>query len=94
MQEISESGLASWVVEERQAALVQSTLDDGRWLQKEWELEEQKPRSAISVPIYANNRLVAVITLVREATVAYTQGDLALLSVIPFSIAMNSEILV
>jgi len=94
MQEIYERGLASWVVEERQAALVQSTLDDGRWLQKEWELEEQKPRSAISVPIYTNNRLVAVITLAREATSAYTQGDLALLSVIPFSIAMNSEILV
>lgn len=93
MQEICERGLAAWVVEKQQAALVQSTLDDGRWFQKEWELEEQKPRSAISVPIYANNRLVAVITLVREATVAYTQGDLALLSVIPFSIAMNSEIL-
>ena len=94
MQEISERGLAAWVVEKRQATLVRSTLDDGRWLQKDWELEEQKTRSAISVPIYANNRLVAVITLVREATIAYTQGDLALLSVIPFSIAMNSEILV
>ena len=93
MQEIYEKGLAAWVVEKRQAALVQSTLDDGRWLKKEWELEEQKPRSAISVPLYTDNHLVAVMTLVRDAADAYTEGDLALLSVIPFSIAMNSDIL-
>jgi D-glycero-alpha-D-manno-heptose-7-phosphate kinase len=93
MQDTYERGLASWVVERREATLVQSTLDDRRWLQKEWELEEQRSRSAISVPLYTNGHLVAVLTLVRGNANEYTEADLAMLSVIPFTIAMNSDIL-
>ena len=92
LQEISERGLAAWVAKKRQATLVQNTLEDDRWFQKEWELEEQRPRSAISVPLYVNNQLLAVITLVREATKAFTQRDLAICSAIPIPFAMNIDV--
>ncbi|MFN2196147.1 MAG: SIS domain-containing protein, partial [Anaerolineales bacterium] len=37
LRDIFEHGLAGWVVENRQAALIDNTRDDPRWLQRKWE---------------------------------------------------------
>lgn len=75
-------GLAGWVVENRVPTLVGSTLDDPRWLQKDWELAERAPRSAACVPLIAGERVAGVMTVMRRATSPFTQDDLALLTTI------------
>ena len=58
-------GLAGWVVKERSVALVKNTLQDARWMPRQYEDDEQQvPKSAISVPILTREKLVGVLTLV------------------------------
>jgi GAF domain-containing protein len=78
--DVLERGLAGWVVENRQAALVTNTLDDPRWLARLWEWEGEIPRSAISVPLLANDHVVGVLTLVNSQVGKYTEEDLSLLT--------------
>jgi len=82
LRDTYEHGLAGWVVENRQAALVQSTRDDARWLHKPGEEDEGESRSAISVPLQARDRIVGVLTLVRPQVGRFTPEDLALATAI------------
>ena len=65
--DIVERGLAGWVVANRESALIADTRDDPRWLPRSWEQQEEKSRSAISVPLLSNERVVGVFTLVNSA---------------------------
>lgn len=78
--DIIQRGLAGWVVENRQAALVVSTRDDPRWLRRSWDEEEGSSRSAISVPLMTNDRVVGVLTLVQPRAGQFNRNDLALLT--------------
>ncbi|MGD2163277.1 MAG: GAF domain-containing protein, partial [Anaerolineales bacterium] len=49
LRDTYEQGLAGWVVENREAVLIDDTLNDPRWLQKPEQQEEEETRSAISV---------------------------------------------
>lgn len=80
--EVVERGLAGWVVENRQAVLIPNTRDDPRWLARNWDQESDKPRSAISVPLFANDRVVGVLTLVNSQAGKFTDEDLSLLTAI------------
>jgi NtrC-family two-component system sensor histidine kinase KinB len=82
LRDTYEHGLAGWVVENRQAALVESTRDDARWLRKPGEEDEGESRSAICVPLLARDRIVGVLTLVRPQSGRFTQEDLALATAI------------
>jgi NtrC-family two-component system sensor histidine kinase KinB len=82
LRDTYEHGLAGWVVENRQAALVESTREDSRWLQKPGEEDEGESRSAICVPLQARERIVGVLTLVRPHTGRFTPEDLALATAI------------
>jgi PAS domain S-box-containing protein len=77
-----ERGLAGWVVENRQAALVPSTRDDGRWLRRPGEQTDGESRSAISVPLTARDRVVGALTLVHPQVGYFSEDDLALITVI------------
>jgi NtrC-family two-component system sensor histidine kinase KinB len=79
---IYEHGLAGWVVENRQAALVINTREDPRWLQMPDEVDVKEPKSAISAPLHARNRVVGVLTLVRSQAGHFNEDDLALLTAI------------
>lgn len=77
-----EQGLAGWVVENREAALVVNTLDDKRWLDRHPEEENGNPRSAISAPLLARHRIVGVVTLVHPQPEHFTEADVDLLRAI------------
>ncbi|NIV28497.1 MAG: GAF domain-containing protein, partial [Anaerolineae bacterium] len=55
-----ERGLAGWVVEHREAALVTNTSEDSRWVDRKD--ERGGARSAISVPLISRDRVVGVLT--------------------------------
>jgi PAS domain S-box-containing protein len=77
-----ERGLAGWVVEHRQAALISSTRDDPRWLRRPDQKSDGDSRSAISVPLIARDRVVGVLTLVHPQARHFNEEDLALLKAI------------
>ena len=80
--EVVECGLAGWVVQNRQAALIPNTREDPRWLPRTWDQASEKPRSAISVPLLANNHVIGVLTLVNLQAGKFTDEDLSLLTAI------------
>jgi D-sedoheptulose 7-phosphate isomerase len=82
LAEIFENGLAGWVAENRQAALIANTNDDPRWFRRTWEDTPGKARSAISVPLLVNDRVFGVLTLVHSQAGQFTKDDLALLTAI------------
>ncbi|HEY45193.1 MAG: hypothetical protein AMJ88_14740 [Anaerolineae bacterium SM23_ 63] len=77
-----ERGLAGWVSEHRQAALLPSTHDDKRWLRLPGNTFDEISRSAISVPLVARDRVVGVLTMVHPDAGHYGEADLALLQAI------------
>ncbi len=77
-----ERGLAGWVVEHREPALVASTRDDPRWLKRPEDGTNVASRSAISVPLAARDRVVGVLTLVHPEAGHFNQDDLTLLKTI------------
>lgn len=89
LSEMVEHGLAGWVVENRQAALVTNTADDPRWLRRAWDTPNQTPRSALSVPLLTRDRVVGVVTLVYPEAGRFTMEDLALLTAITISISYS-----
>jgi GAF domain-containing protein len=84
-----QQGLAGWVIENRQAALVRSTRDDRRWLRRAWDESNGTSRSAISVPLIASDRVAGVLTLVHPRSGQFTEDDLALLTAIAACISFN-----
>jgi NtrC-family two-component system sensor histidine kinase KinB len=74
-----ERGLAGWVVEHRQAALVANTQEDARWLRR---TKDEEARSAVSVPLVAHDRVVGVLTLGHTQAGRYSEEDLELLTAI------------
>jgi NtrC-family two-component system sensor histidine kinase KinB len=77
-----ERGLAGWVVEHRQAAMISSTRDDPRWLRRPDQPSDGDSRSAISVPLIARDRVAGVLTLVHPQARHFNEEDLALLKAI------------
>lgn len=71
-------GLAGWVLKTHQPALVLSTFDDPRWLKLPWD-ETTGPRSAMSVPLVANEDVIGAITVVQRQARQFTENDLAIL---------------
>jgi D-sedoheptulose 7-phosphate isomerase len=80
LAEIFERGLAGWVAENRQPAIITDTSDDPRWYRRSWEEGQKTSRSAISVPLMVSERVVGVLTLVHTQTGQFTKEDLALLT--------------
>jgi len=72
-------GLAGWIAEHRQSALITSTQDDPRWLCRAWEEPGNVPRSAIGVPLIHDQRLVGVMTVARTAR-PFTKNELTWLA--------------
>jgi D-sedoheptulose 7-phosphate isomerase len=77
--DISKNGLAGWVLKNQQAAIVESTSEDSRWLQRPWEVERHDSKSALSIPIKAGN-IVGCITLVRPKENRFSIKDLELVT--------------
>lgn len=89
LADVTERGLARWVLDNRQAALVSSTLDDPRWVQRAWEQNEGSSRSAVCVPIMDQDRVLGVLTLVHARAGQFTREDQALLAAIALCVSFS-----
>ena len=78
VQEVLRRGLAGWVAQNRQPALVEDTTRDPRWL----ELPETLKgiRSALAVPMLRGERLVGVLTLVHREPGYFQEKHLQLVT--------------
>jgi two-component system, NtrC family, sensor histidine kinase KinB len=83
LHETLDLGLAGWVARNREAALVTDTRNDDRWMLRKYEIEENTgPRSAVSAPLLARDKLVGVMTLAHDSPAFYNQSHLALVRAI------------
>ncbi|MCI0520928.1 MAG: SIS domain-containing protein [Chloroflexi bacterium] len=89
LEEAARKGLAAWVVENRQAAMVASTLHDPRWLRRDWDDASDQSRSAVSVPLIYADRAVGVFTLVKSQPGGFTQDDMVLLAAVAVCISLT-----
>ncbi|HJZ49191.1 MAG TPA: GAF domain-containing protein [Roseiflexaceae bacterium] len=85
-EDILRDGIAGWVLRERQPAIIPETRDDGRWVATT--PHQQMVRSAASVPIMREDRVLGVITLVHHTPGYFTDEHLDLLD----SVAAQSAI--
>jgi two-component system, NtrC family, sensor histidine kinase KinB len=83
LRDTLEKGLSGWVLRERQAALVEDTTQDSRWMPRQYEEDEkQNPKSAVSAPILTRDKLVGILTLVHPKPGFFTFEHVALVQAI------------
>ncbi|MCX8023855.1 MAG: PAS domain S-box protein [Thermanaerothrix sp.] len=83
MREVLEHGLAGWVATHRQAVVIEDTSKDERWVRRADDRSEANRRkSAICVPLLAQDQLVGVLTLVHAKPGFFTSDHLRLLQTI------------
>lgn len=89
LNETIHHGLAGWVLEYRQPALVMNTKEDPRWLPRGWETNLDFSRSAICVPLLTQDRVIGVLTLTRMQSNRFTMEDLSLLTSITLALSYS-----
>jgi two-component system, NtrC family, sensor histidine kinase KinB len=78
-----ERGLAGWVINNRLPVLVNDTSKDARWVRRPDDSEDRTgPKSAVSAPLLARERLVGVITLVHPQPGFFSMDHLDLVQAI------------
>jgi transcriptional regulator with GAF, ATPase, and Fis domain len=82
-------GLAGWVLENRQPALVMNTKKDPRWLSRNWESSLDLTRSAICVPLMNQERVFGILTLTRLQSNHFTMEDLSLLTSVTLALSYS-----
>jgi len=82
LKDTFERGLAGWVVEHRQPAIIADTRREPRWLQRNGGESDVESSSAACVPLMARDRVAGVLTLGHPKVNHFSEQDLALLTVI------------
>ncbi len=82
INKILTGGLAGWVVENRQPALVLNTHRDERWVKSSTQNGDEKAKSSLSVPLIARDHLVGVITLSHPVPLFFNNDHLDLVQAI------------
>jgi two-component system, NtrC family, sensor histidine kinase KinB len=84
VSEILRHGLAGWVMQNRQPALLSDTSQDQRWMQRRDDaLDRTGPKSAVCIPIViAGDQLVGILTIVHPKTGFFNQDRFDLLQAI------------
>lgn len=91
LRDVVERGLAGWVIENRRPVKLDNTHEDPRWLRKdEAERSDEAPRSAISVPLMNNDRVVGVLTLVHPNVNHFTRDDLSMVTAIAVGVSFSN----
>jgi PAS domain S-box-containing protein len=79
MQEVITSGLAGWVIRNKESALLQDTQKDERWLLRPTVGNKiSAGRSAICIPVMAHEKLVGVLTIVQSQVNFFNSDHVAL----------------
>jgi PAS domain S-box-containing protein len=78
-----ESGLAGWVVRNREIALVSDTSQDDRWVKRSYPGESAiGPKSSLCVPLLIRESLVGVMTLTNHTPNYYNTNHLELVQAV------------
>ncbi len=85
-EQMARQGLAGWVIEHRQPALITNTSTDPRWVRRKGHDEE---RSVLSVPLITQDRVVGVVTLGYPQAGRFTMEDLAMLTAIAVTLSYS-----
>lgn len=81
-QNIQTDGLVSWVVRSRQAAIVQDTRIDYRWLpRQDSHVTAQEAWSVLCIPFMTTERVIGVATMRKPGVSQFNQDDLDLLMI-------------
>jgi PAS domain S-box-containing protein len=76
-------GLAGWVIRNRQGALIADTSQDDRWMKRpDDQASRTGAKSAVCVPLIAQQNLVGVMTLVHPKPNSFTNTHLELIQAI------------
>lgn len=78
MRDVVTSGLAGWVLKNRKPALINNTQQDERWLVRPNQEIVDPARSALCVPLMAQNALVGVLTIVHRDVDFFSDDQFAL----------------
>ncbi len=79
ISDIMHHGLAGWVVRHREPVILANTRGDTRWLARPYEQEvNSPPKSALCLPLLAQERIVGVLTIVHSQTGYFTAEHLKL----------------
>ena len=79
LQDVVANGLAGWVIRNKKEALVPDTSKDIRWLARSKEYNDpSQSKSALCVPLMAQEQLVGVLTIVHAGVNFFTEEDLSL----------------
>ncbi len=79
LQDVVANGLAGWVIRNKKEALVPDTSKDIRWLARSREFNDPtQAKSALCVPLMAQEQLVGVLTIVHAGVNFFTEEDLSL----------------
>ncbi len=78
-----QKGLAGWVLQNRKPALIPDTSTDNRWMKRPDDAPDRTgPKSALSVPLMARERVVGVITIVHPEPYTFSQTHIELVGAI------------
>ncbi|HKJ26090.1 MAG TPA: GAF domain-containing protein [Anaerolineales bacterium] len=87
-----ESGLAGWVVRNREIALVTNTDEDERWESRSYPGEiDIGPKSSLCVPLLVRESLVGVMTLTHHTPNYYDESYLALVQAVADQAAIATQ---
>ena len=78
LRDVVSSGLAGWVVKNKKPALIPNTQQDERWLVRPNQEIIDPARSALCVPLMAQEKLVGVLTIVHREVNFFSQDQFAL----------------
>ncbi len=78
LHDVVTSGLAGWVVKNQKSVLINNTQEDERWLVRPNQEIVDPARSALCVPLMAQEVLVGVLTIVHREVNFFTQAQFAL----------------
>ncbi len=78
LRDVANNGLAGWVLKNRQPALINNTQQDARWLVRPNQELVDPARSALCVPLLAQDVLVGVLTIVHRNVDFFNPDQFAL----------------
>ncbi len=86
VQDLMDKGLTGWVIQRSRPALVTDTVADGRWL--ELATNGYTPRSAVAIPIFNGQDILAILVLTHAKTGHFNTGHLKTLQAASGQMAM------
>ncbi|WP_420644052.1 GAF domain-containing protein [Candidatus Leptofilum sp.] len=88
---IMNSGVAGWVIRNREPLIIHDTTNDDRWLPRPGHSTTHQPWSVICTPFSVRNRIIGAITIHKLGANQFDARDLNLLTVIANQAASSIE---